>query len=156
MVSVMLMPKALAEVQGFMDNEWLACFATVDAHNRPHAVPVWFTYEDGKVHVQTCRKSIKVRNVLKNPYVAVTVYNYLEEAVVIKGRAHVIGDEGEFRRLTQAHIDRYNRLFNKARGTTGVEYIKLDEKGRDSMGIPLFDHKTRCIIEVVPDKILFW
>ena len=122
------MPKKLADVKVFMDNEWLACFATVDAHNRPHAVPVWFTYEDGKVHVQTDRNSVKVRNLLKNPYVAVAAYNYREEAVVIRGKAHVVEDEREFRRLTQAHINKYNRLFNKAHGTEGVEYIKLDEK----------------------------
>jgi len=52
-------------------------------------------------------------------------------------------------------MDKYNRLFNKVRGTKGVEYIKLDKQGRDNMGIPLFDPKIRCVIEVTP-KILFW
>lgn len=123
---------------------------------RPHVVPIWFTYERGKVYVQTDRKSVKVKNLSKNPHVALTVYNYRDEAVLMRGKARVQEDEAEFRKHTQAHINKYNRLFNKVRGTKGVEYIKLDEQGRDNMGIPLFDSKTRCVIEVTPDKILFW
>jgi len=150
------MPKSLADVKSFLDNEWIACLATVDAHKRPHIVPVWFTYEDGKIHVQTDRKSVKVQNLLKNPYVAVTVYNYRQEAVVIRGKGRIVENEEEFQRLTQLHIDKYNRLFNKIRGTKNVEYIKLDEKGRDNMGIPLFDSKIRCVIEIISEKFLFW
>jgi len=119
-------------------------------------VPVCFTYDGGKVYVQTDRKSVKVKNLSKNPHVTLTVYNYRDEAVIMRGKACVQEDEAEFRRHTRVHIDKYNRLFNKARGTQGVEYIKLDELGRDNMGIPLFDSKIRCVIEVAPDKILFW
>jgi hypothetical protein len=54
-----------------------------------------------------------------------------------------------WKKLAQLHFDKYNRLF-KVQGTEGVEHIKLDEKGRDSMGMPLFDFRTRCIIKVTP------
>jgi len=59
------MPKNMAEVQNFMDKARLASFATVTPDNKPHVVPVFFTYKNGKVYVQTDRSSIKVRNVLK-------------------------------------------------------------------------------------------
>jgi len=150
------MLESLADVKVFLDNEWIACFATVDVHSRPHVVPVWFTYDEGKVYVQTDRKSVKVKNLSRKPCVALTVYNYRDEAVIIRGKARLIEDEAEFRKHTQAHIDKYNRLFNKARGTRGVEYIKLDNQGRDNMGIPPFDSKIRCVVEIMPDKILFW
>jgi len=74
--------------------------------------------------------------------VAVAVYNYRDEAVVIRGKAQIIKDEEAFRKHTKAHIDIYNRLFNKVRGTKDVEYIKLDKQGRDNMGVPLFDPKS--------------
>jgi len=149
------MLKNLGDAKSFMEREWLASFVTVDAEGKPHVVPVWFTYDDGKVHVQTDRKSVKVHNIKRNNNVAVTVYHG-EEAVIIRGRGRVVEEEKEFVRLTQLHIDKYNRLFNVARKTENVEHIKLDEQGRDSMGIPLFDSKVRCIIEVSPDKVLFW
>lgn len=149
------MPKSLKDIAAFLNDEWIACIATVDAQNRPHVVPIWFTYDDGKTHIQTDRKSVKARNLLKNPQVAVAVYNNRDEAVVIRGKDHIVENEGAFQKLTQLHLDKYNRLFNKVRGTADIEYIKLDEKGRDSMGIPLFDFKTRCVIEVTPETIKF-
>jgi hypothetical protein len=118
-------------------------------------VPVWFTFDEGKVHVQTDRKSAKARNVQFNPNVAVAVYIH-EEAVILRSKARLIDNEEKFRKLTQAHIDKYNRLFNTAHNTQGIEYIKLDAQGRDNMGVPLFDHKVRCIIQITPKKVLFW
>jgi len=149
------MLKNLADVASFMEQEWLASFVTVDSENKPHVVPVWFTYEKGKIQVQTDRKSVKVRNVKRNNNVAVAVYRG-EEAVLIRGKGRIVEDEKEFARLTQQHIEKYNGLFNIAHKTTGVEYIKLDDHGRDSMGIPLFDLKVRCVIEVTADNIRFW
>jgi nitroimidazol reductase NimA-like FMN-containing flavoprotein (pyridoxamine 5'-phosphate oxidase superfamily) len=60
------MPRSFNEIESFMDKERLASFATVDPRNEPHVVPVFFAYKNGKVHVQTDRKSVKVRNLLKN------------------------------------------------------------------------------------------
>ena len=150
------MPKTMEEVPNFLNTQWIATLATVDKHGKPHAVPVWFTFEEGKIHVQTDRKSIKIRNVLSNPNVAVVVYYMREEAVVMRGKAQIVDDEEKFQRLTQAHVDKYNRLFNIVHNTQGIEYIKLDEQGRDNMGIPLFDFKARCVIEITPKKISFW
>lgn len=135
------MPKSQSAVSNFMQKEWLASFATVDAEGRPHIVPVFFTYDEGKVYVQTDRRSVKVRNLARNGNVAVAVYRG-EEAVILRGKGKIIADRNDFIKRTQEHIDKYR--------------LQLDEHGRDSMGIPLFDAKIRCIVEVVPEKILFW
>jgi nitroimidazol reductase NimA-like FMN-containing flavoprotein (pyridoxamine 5'-phosphate oxidase superfamily) len=124
-----------------MNRERLASFATVDSHNVPHVVPVFFTYEEGKVYVQTGRASVKVRNVLKNSKIAIAVYSG-EEAVIIRGTGRIIEDDGEFVRRTQEHVDKYS--------------LRLDEKGRDSLGIPLFNKRVRCVIEVIPERMMFW
>jgi len=97
----------------------VAAYCTVDCKNRPHVVPVFFTYDDGKVYVQTDRESVKVRNLLRNPNAAITIYSgdFGEEAVVIQGRARIVSDD-EFVRRTQEHIHKYQ--------------LQLDEQGRDS------------------------
>lgn len=153
--NVSIMPKTIAEVSNFLNNQWIATLATVDKQCKPHAVPVWFTFDEGKVHVQSDRKSVKVRNIQFNQNVAVAVY-VRDEAVILEGTTYLIDDEEKFRNLTQVHIDKYNRLFNITHNTQGIEYIKLDAQGRDNMGIPLFDQKVRCIIEITPKKVLFW
>lgn len=135
------MPKSLREAQSFMNRERLATFATVDPNNEPHVVPVFFTYDDGRVYMQTDRKSAKVRNLTRSNSVAVAVYSG-EEAVIVKGRARLVDSHEEFVKRTQDHINKYR--------------LKLDEHGRDSLGIPLFDDKIRCVVEVTPKRILFW
>lgn len=135
------MPRSLEEAKNFMARESLASFATVGRDNEPHVVPVFFTYESGKVYVQTDRNSVKVRNLLRNSNVAVAVYSG-EQAVIIKGKGRVIENEEEFIKRTQEHIDKYK--------------LRLDKNGRDSLGIPLFNKEIRCVIEVVPKRIIFW
>ena len=131
----------MKEVESFMDRGRLASIATVDARNQPHVVPVFFTYENGMVYVQTDRNSVKVRNLRDNDCVAVAVYDK-EEAVIIRGKGQVLKSDEQFIRRTQEHIHKYK--------------LKLDEHGRDSLGIPLFDKKVRCVIEVTSKRIVFW
>lgn len=135
------MPKSMTEVQRFMDRERLGSFATVSPINEPHVVPVFFTYEDCKVYVQTDRKSVKVRNLLENDSVAIAVYSG-EEAVMIRGKGRIVKQEEEFVRRIQDHVDKYK--------------LKLDEYGRDSLGIRLFDKEIRCIVEVTGEQMLYW
>lgn len=54
------MLKSLADAERFLEREPIACIATVDSEGKAHVVPVWFTYDNGKVHIQTDRKSVKV------------------------------------------------------------------------------------------------
>ena len=135
------MPKSLGEVQSFMNRERLAAFATISSNSMPHVVPVFFTYNDGKVYIQTDRNSVKVRNLIRNNNVTVAIYRR-EEAVILRGKTRLIDSDEEFVKRTQDHIDKYR--------------LKLDKHGRDSLGIPLFDNKIRCVIEVTPKRILFW
>lgn len=135
------MPKNAIEVQRFMENESLASVATVGSSGEPHVVPVFFTYENGKVYVQTGRKSVKVRNLFRNDKVAVAVYRG-EEAVIIRGKGRVIKNHEEFSKRTQHHIAKY--------------HLKLDRNGKDSLGIPLFDESIRCVVEVTSEHTIFW
>ena len=135
------MPKNLNEVQSFMETESLASFATVGSYGEPHVVPVFFTYENGKVYVQTDRKSVKVRNLLSNNKVAVVVYSG-EEAVVLRGKGRIVEDDEVFARKTRDHIAKY--------------HLRLDKNGKDSLGFPLFDKSIRCVVEVTSEHTIFW
>jgi len=135
------MPKNLQEVKSFMNTQRLASFATVDRKNAPHVVPVFFTYDDGRVHIQTDWEAMKVRNLMENDNAAVAVYSG-EEAVIIRGKASIIDSPKEFRKRTQEHIMKYK--------------LRLDEQGRDPLGIPLFNDKIRCVVKVDPKRTRFW
>lgn len=65
----------------------------------------------------------------------------MEEAVVIRGQARILSDD-EFLRRTQEHIHKYQ--------------LRLDEQGRDTLGIPLFDSTVRCVIEITAERLIFW
>lgn len=43
-----------------MDKKRLASFATVSPDMEPHAAPVFFTYENRKVYIQTDRNRLKL------------------------------------------------------------------------------------------------
>lgn len=135
------MPKTSNEVQDFMNRERLASFVTISPGNKPHVVPVFFTYEDGKIYIQSDRNSVKIRNLLRNSNVAVAVYSR-EEVVIINGEGQIIESNEEFIKRTKSHINKYK--------------LRLDKYGRDSLRIPLFDQKIRCVVEVTPKRTIFW
>jgi PPOX class probable F420-dependent enzyme len=123
-----------------MDKQRLAALATISSRGEPHVVPVFFTYSEGKVYIHTDRSSAKVRNLLSNPNVAVAVYDG-DEAVVIRGTARIVDDD-EFVQRTREHIAKYR--------------IRLDARGQDDVGVPLFDWKTRCVVEISSRQMDFW
>ena len=95
------MLRNLKEVYDYMNRERLASFVIVDSRNRPHVVPVFFTYKYGKVHVQTNLNSVKIRNLLRNSNVAA---DQGEEAILIRGERRILDSDEEFIRRTQDHI----------------------------------------------------
>lgn len=135
------MPKNSIEVEKFMARERLASFATVTPNGEPHVVPVFFTYVDGKVYVQTDRNSVKAHNMLANDNVTVAVYSG-EEAVIVRGKGRIVDRDEEFIGKTRDHVNKYR--------------LRLDEQGRDSLGIPLYDREIRCVVEVTPKRVMFW
>ncbi|MFZ4718553.1 MAG: PPOX class F420-dependent oxidoreductase [Ilumatobacteraceae bacterium] len=73
-----------------------AILVTLAADGAPHASPVWFLYEDGRVVVSTTADRQKHRNLVRDPRVAFTVVDpakplrYLE----VRGTAALAADDG--------------------------------------------------------------
>ena len=51
-------------------NIWLA---TVRADGAPHLIPIWFVAHDGRLYICTAPDSLKVRNLRRNPRVALAL-----------------------------------------------------------------------------------
>jgi len=69
----------------------VAVLATVDSRGRPHAVPIWFLYEDGTFIMSTGRGTQKHRNIERNPEVTLVVDRRAVPyyAVMAQGRAEI-------------------------------------------------------------------
>lgn len=79
-------PKAEQRLQA-EHNIWLA---TVRSNHTPHLVPIWFVWVGGKIYLCTGADSVKVRNLLANPNVALALEDG-RQPIVIEGRAQPIG-----------------------------------------------------------------
>ncbi len=67
-------------------NIWIA---TVRPDGRPHLVPVWFAWYDGRLFLCIERTSVKGRNLAANPQLALALENG-SQPVIIEGRAEVV------------------------------------------------------------------
>ena len=69
----------------------VAILATVDSKNRPHAMPIWYIYEDEKFVMTAGKNSQKVKNIQRTGK-ATIVLDRREppyHAVMIRGRAEI-------------------------------------------------------------------
>jgi PPOX class probable F420-dependent enzyme len=75
----------------FLAEPNVAVLATADARGRPHAVPIWYLYEDGAFILSTGRGSQKHRNVEANPHIALVIDKRTLPyySVTARGRAQI-------------------------------------------------------------------
>ena len=62
--------------------------ATVRDNGRPHLVPVWFVWLDGKIYIATGSETQKFANLYYNQSIALSLPN-TENVLIIEGEAHV-------------------------------------------------------------------
>lgn len=77
--------------QVFLQEPNVAILSTIGPESRPHAVPIWFVYDKGEIVMTAGAGSQKVRNITRNPDVALTVDRRVLPyyAVMIQGVAEV-------------------------------------------------------------------
>jgi hypothetical protein len=61
-------------------------FSSVRVDGRPHLVPVWFVWFEGKIYIGTEPESVKSRNIRRNPKVAVALEDG-SKPVICEGKA---------------------------------------------------------------------
>lgn len=67
-------------------NIWMA---TVRSDGRPHLVPVWFVWQNGRFYIGMQPASVKARNLAHNPHIALSLEDGTN-VVICEGTAVVI------------------------------------------------------------------
>lgn len=86
--------------------------ATAGAGGIAHLVPVCHVLQAGKLYLASGKRGRKVRNVLANPHLTLTVDDYAEDwgalrGVMVQGRARLIERGPGFRRIRRALYQKY-------------------------------------------------
>jgi len=86
--------------------------ATAGPGGISHLVPVCHVLQGGKLYLGSGKRGRKVRNVLANPHLTLTVDEYAEDwaslrGVMVQGRARVVEGGPSFRRIRRAIYRKY-------------------------------------------------
>jgi PPOX class probable F420-dependent enzyme len=106
----MARPMSPDEVQEFLSGgTHTAKLATTMADGSPHVMPVWFIVEDGVIIFNTGRETVKGRNLLRDPRVAMIVDDEAPPFafVHLRGRAQLSEDPAELLRTATLIGGRY-------------------------------------------------
>lgn len=110
------------EIESLIADAALSTHLATSVDDRPHVAPVWYVYEDDTLSVLTGGK--KLRNVRRNPRVALSIEHYdeagVEWSVHLLGTARVVEDETRIRAV-QAQMDA------KYEGPYGTDGGSLEE-----------------------------
>jgi PPOX class probable F420-dependent enzyme len=104
-----------------------AKIATVGPEGGPHVVPVWFTLDDADLIFSTSSRSVKARNMARDPRLAVAVDDEAPPFafVSIMGRAELIERPDDFLDWTTRIATRY---VGAGRGPEmGRLYVEMDD-----------------------------
>ena len=83
-----------AEVDEFLSQPRTAQLVTMYVVGTPHVAPVWFLWDNGRALVMAGRTTVKVRNIRRNPAVALSVAtaDHPYSFVTIEGMASITDD----------------------------------------------------------------
>ena len=127
------------EIMNYLDEAHIAHLVTVRPDGRPHVAPVWFLEEDGRAFVMTDANAVKVRNIRREPTVALSVATDQRplKYVVLHGEAQVSTTNME--EMVQRICVRYDGP------ERGIDYAReLLAEGR------------MCLIEVRVNRVIGW
>ena len=85
------MTRPTDRAEAFLHEPHVAVLATVGQRGRPHAMPIWYLYEDGAIVMSAGRGSQKHRNLERNPEATLVVDRREAPyyALMIQGRAEI-------------------------------------------------------------------
>ena len=82
------------EIDQFLGQPMIAHLVTLRPSGTPHVAPVWFLWDDGRAFVMADANAVKVRNVKRNPLVALSIATPERPLsyVVLEGKAELTVD----------------------------------------------------------------
>jgi coenzyme F420-0:L-glutamate ligase / coenzyme F420-1:gamma-L-glutamate ligase len=122
------LPSISAEHAAFLQRQRSGRLATVDPRGQPHAVPICYVYLDGVIYTPIDEKPKtgdprelrRIRNILANPKVCLTVDRYEDEDwtrlawLQVRGAAGLVEDAAERERALVALRGRYRQYLTMA------------------------------------------
>ena len=130
------MPLSQSELDQFLSEPHIAIVATSGPSGKPHAMPIWYLWREGKVLFHTGPNSKKMRNIRKNDRVTVVVDTKVApyKVAIVEGRAKEIPDDRALAREIAIHY---------LGETQGARYAERSTE-------------PGCLVEVTPTKIISW
>ena len=82
------------ELSEFLDRPLTTSFTTVRPDGSLHVTPIWYEYAEGRFYCMMGSDTIKARNIIRNPHVALCIASHDEpyKYVVAEGLAEVTRD----------------------------------------------------------------
>ncbi len=99
------MPLTEPEVDQFLAEPHIAVVATSGPAGKPHAMPIWYLWKDGKVLFHTGSESKKLRNLRRNARVSLVVDTKVApyKVVVVEGTARELAGDRDLARDIAVH-----------------------------------------------------
>ena len=130
------MPLSQSELDTFLSEPHIAVVASSGPTGKPHAMPIWYAWRDGRVLFHTGKDSKKMRNLRKNPRVTVVIDTKTApyKVAVIEGTARELPGDKELGRTVAIHYlgERQGAAYAERSGEPGA------------------------LVEVTPTKIISW
>jgi uncharacterized pyridoxamine 5'-phosphate oxidase family protein len=106
-------PTRWAEARDKLDAAKAYWLTTVRTDGRPHVTTIAGVWLDDAIHFTTGQNEQKAKNLEHNSKVAVTTGSEAFEGldVVVEGEAIRVTDEDRLRRLAEAYLPKYDRMF---------------------------------------------
>jgi uncharacterized pyridoxamine 5'-phosphate oxidase family protein len=103
-------PTRWEDARGQLETAEVFWISTVRLDGRPHVTPLISVWLDGALYFCTGPDERKARNLARNPHCILTTgCNALDKGldVVVEGKAALVSDEGQLRRIAEAYVLKY-------------------------------------------------
>ena len=99
------MPLTQTEIDAFLAEPNIAVVATAGPSGKPHAMPIWYLWRDGKILFHTGDDSKKMRNLRANDRISIVVDTKVApyKVVVVEGKARELPGDRSLAREIAIH-----------------------------------------------------
>ncbi len=105
-------------------NYWVA---TARPDGKPHAAPVWGVWVEGALYFGTSRRSVKGRNLARNPELFVHLESG-DDVVILEGEAVEVRDRASLEKVDAAYRTKYGMGVTEAGEDGAVWYAVRPKK----------------------------
>lgn len=123
------------EVEKLFTDKNFASFATIMEDCSPQVTPVWVDYDNGNILINTAEGRAKVRNVTKNPKVAVSATDVANPYTMVSVRGRIVEQTN---RGADEHIDKMAKKY------LGVEKYPFRAPG-----------EKRILLKIKPESVTY-